>query len=192
MKKSLFLTNLLAIGATSAMANIYIGVDYGANANTQKESGYFTASRLNKYSDFSFKIGGGADGDWKSQFRISSISYDKPIFDTTHKTLIEFGDDVIKEFTIDSVKNLYPYVKVGLGSGSMSVDGFDKSSIAEVSFNAGVGVSYKTIDHLYIIGGVDYIGRKWQNIQADLAGHTLTVTVTDGGMQSYIGVNYAF
>ena len=145
MKKSLFLTSLLAIGATSAMANMYIGVDYGANGNDTKITGSGVDARVsNKYSDFTFKMGGGADGDWKSQFRISSISYDKPIFDATHKTLIEFGGDVIKEFTIDSVKNLYPYVKVGLGSGSMSVDGYDKSSIAEVSFNAGVGVSYKT------------------------------------------------
>ncbi len=190
MKKSLVFVSLLAIGTTSAMADTYVGVDYGANANTQKASGGSTVSRSNKYSDFSFKVGSGTDGDWKSQFRISSISYDKPIFDATHKTLIEFGGDVIKEFTIDSVKNLYPYVKIGLGFGSMSVDGYSKSSIAEVSFNAGVGVSYKAIDHLYIIGGVDYVGRKWQDIQVDLAGDT--VSVTDGGAQPYIGVNYAF
>ncbi len=190
MKKSLVLAGLLAIGSTAAMADIYVGVDYGANANTQKASGAFTDSRSNKYGDFSFKVGGGTDGDWKSQLRISSISYDKPTFDSTHKTLIEFGGDIIKEFTIDSVKNLYPYVKVGLGVGSMSVDGYNQSSITEVSYKAGVGVSYKAIKHVYIIGGVDYVGRKWQDIQINIAGDT--VSITDGGAQPYIGVNYAF
>jgi opacity protein-like surface antigen len=171
------------------MADIYVGVDYGANANdTEVEGGGISATVSNKYSDFSFKVGTGTDGDWKGQLRLSRISYDKPIFDNTHKTLIEFGGDVIKEFTIDSVKNLYPYVKVGLGVGSMSVDGYTDSSISEVSFKAGAGVSYKAIEHLYIIGGVDYIGRKWQ----DIIFGTVTISTTDSGFQPYIGVNYAF
>lgn len=179
----------MAIGSTAAMADIYVGVDYGANANdTKVEAGSFSESVSNKYSDFSFKVGAGTDGDWKGQLRLSRISYDKAIFDDTHKTLIEFGGDVIKEFTIDSVKNLYPYVKLGIGVGSMSVDGYSDSSISEVSFKAGVGVSYKAVEHFYIVGGVDYVGRKWQ----DITYGTTTVSVTDGGAQPYIGVNYAF
>lgn len=70
----------------------------------------------------------------------------------------------------------------------MSVDGYTDSSISEVSFKAGVGVSYKAIDHLYIIGGVDYVGRKWQDVTIG----TVTISTTDSGFQPYIGVNYAF
>lgn len=191
MKKSLVLASLLMIGSTAAMADIYVGVDYGANANDTKvdATNGNSATVSNKYSDFSFKVGAGTDGDWKRQLRLSRISYDKAIFDYTHKTLIEFGGDVIKEFSLDSVKNLYPYLKLGIGFGSMSVDGYTDSSIAEISFKAGVGVSYKAVDHFYIVGGVDYVGRKWQDI---ITYGAVTVTTTDGGVQPYIGVNYAF
>ncbi len=189
MKKSLVLASLLVMGSTSAMADIYVGVEYGANANdTEVEWEGNSASVSNKYSDFSFKVGAGADGDWKGQLRISSISYDKPIFDNTHKTLIEFGVDAIKEFSISSVKNLYPYVKFGLGTGSMDIDGYEESSISEVSFKAGLGVSYKAVEHLYIVGGVDYVARAWQDVKIS----TTIVSVTDSGAQPYIGINYAF
>jgi opacity protein-like surface antigen len=187
MKKSLLLSGLLVVGS-SAMADIYVGVDYGINSNTTKVSGAANASISNKYSDLSIKVGSGKDGDWKGQLRLSRISYEKPIFDNTHETLIEFGGDIIREFTLDSVKNLYPYVKVGLGVGSMSVDGYSDSSISEVSFKAGVGVSYKAIEHLYIIGGVDYVARRWQDIQIGSS----TYSIKDTGAQPYIGINYAF
>ena len=138
------------------------------------------------------KVGGGRDGGWKSQIRLSHISYDKAIFDNSNKTLTEFGMDIIKEFSIDSIGNLYPYIKAGLGFGSMSVDGFSKSSIAEVSYKAGIGLSYKAINHLYIIAGVDYVGRKWQDLQYSSGFTTYTFSTTGSGAQPYIGMNYAF
>ena len=188
MKKSLVLAGLLIVG-TNAMSDMYVGVDFGINSNTNKATvGSTSASQKNKYKDLSIKFGNGKDGSWKNQLRLSRISYDKTIFDNTHKTLTEFGGDVIKEFTLNSVKNLYPYIKVGLGYGYMSIDGANKSSIAEVSFNAGVGISYKAKEHLYLITGMDYVGRKWQ----DIARGTYTISITDSGVKPYIGLNYAF
>ena len=187
MKKNLLLAGFLVI-ASSAMADIYVGIDYGVNSNTDKATDDFSDSQKNKYNDFGIKIGGGRDGGWKGQLRLSRISYDKEIFDNTHKDLIEFGADTIKEFTLDSVKNFYPYVKLGFGYGSMNVDGYNKSSIAEFSFNIGVGVSYKAVEHFYIIAGADYVGRKWKDIEVGY----YTLSVTGSGIKPYIGVNYAF
>ncbi|WP_434581347.1 hypothetical protein MLC52_03625 [Sulfurimonas sp. NW15] len=188
MKKSFVLASLLVLGATSAMAGMYVGIDFGVNSNTDKVTGASSGSWKNKYKDFSVKIGTGKDGDWKGQLRLSRISYNETIFDATHKTLIEFGGDTIKEFTLESVKNLYPYVKIGLGVGSMSVDGYSDSSISEVSFNAGVGVSYKALENVYLIAGVDYVGRKWQDVTIG----AYTWSTTGSGVKPYIGVNYAF
>ncbi|MEN4054243.1 MULTISPECIES: hypothetical protein [Sulfurimonas] len=192
MKKSLLLAGLLLAGS-SAMADIYVGIDYGANSNdTTVEVLGVSVDVSNKYKDATIKVGSGQDGDWKGQLRLSRISYDKAIFDSSHKTLTEFGGDVIKEFSLNSIKNLYPYVKVGLGVGSMNVDGYSDSSITEVSFNIGIGISYKAVEHLYIIGGVDYVGRKWQDVQYTVGSTTYTVSTTDSGAQPYIGINYAF
>ncbi|WP_428737453.1 outer membrane beta-barrel protein [Sulfurimonas sp.] len=188
MKKTLLLC-LLAIGSTNTMADVYIGVDYGATSNTTEIiGGTNDVDETNKYKDISVKLGIGEDGDWKGQIRVSSLSYDKTIFDSSHKKLIEVSFDGIKEFEIQSVQNLYPFIKFGFGIGSMSIDGYSESSITSASFNLGVGISYNVIDHINLIGGVDYIGRSWQDVQIS----TYTLSTFDSGAKPYIGVNYTF
>jgi len=189
MKKSLILAGLL-IASSSVMADTYIGLDYAMNSNTTDDSGSVSLSVDNKYKDISIKIGGGKDGGWKGQTRLSRITYDKSIFDSSNKTLTELGFDVIKEFKFDSIKNFYPYLKAGFGYGYMKVDGYNQSAIAEVSYKLGLGISYKAVEHLYIVGGLDYVGRKWQEIESNYGSYSRSIT--DSGMQPYIGMNYAF
>jgi len=188
MKKSLVLAGLLSVSSI-AMADVYVGVDYGINSNTDTATGRVNGSQENSYSDLSIKVGYGIDGDWKTQLRLSKISYDKTIFDDSHKNLTELGVDAIKEFSIHSYKGLYPYLKVGLAYGSMDVDGYDDSSIGEVSFNVGAGVSYKVVNHLYVVGGVDYVGRRWSDTVYSDGSST---SVTGSGFKPYMGINYSF
>ncbi|MFT7860406.1 MAG: hypothetical protein ABXS93_05680, partial [Sulfurimonas sp.] len=132
------------------------------------------------------KIGAGEDGGWKGQLKLSRISYDKTIFDASNKDLTEFGFDIIKEFEV--YKNTYPFIKAGLGYGTMDVVGYDESSIKEVSFNVGAGLSYKVVDHVYVLGGVDYVGRSWQ----DITYGSTTASVTGSGAKLYAGMNFSF
>jgi hypothetical protein len=44
------------------------------------------------------------------------------------------------------------------------------------------------VDHLYLVAGVDYIYRKWQDIQ--YLGST--VSVTGSGAKVYGGINFGF
>ena len=98
---------------------------------------------------------------------------------------------MIKEFETSS--QVYPFVKVGLGAGSMSVDGYSESDINAVSVNIGAGVSYKATENLYLIGGIDYIGRSWQDIEyTHSLGDTTTISTSDSGFKPYIGANYKF
>lgn len=132
----------------------------------------------------------GEDGGFKGQVTLSLISFDEAVFDGENSDLIEIGFDVIKEFEVTS--SFYPFLKAGVGFGSMDVEGYEDDSIYEVSFNLGAGVSFKATDSFYIIGGVDYVGRKWQDIE--VAGYYVpsTITTTDSGFKPYVGLNYKF
>lgn len=186
------MTGLLLGGLLSinAIADTYIGVDYGVVSNTDKGSNGWSGEQDNPYTDLKIKIGSGEDGGWKAQASLSFITMDKIIFPaTTSKDLIELGFDVIKEFEI--TKSVYPFIKAGLGYGSMSLNNssvYNKDSINEVSFNAGAGLAYKVIDSISVMVGVDYIGRRWQDIQTA----TSTLETTGSGTKIYGGVNYNF
>jgi hypothetical protein len=57
--------------------------------------------------------------------------------------------------------------------------------------------SYKVVDHLYLIAGVDYVARKWQDIEQQYyvsryVSGTTTISTTDSGVKPYLGVNYKF
>lgn len=197
MKNKLLTKLLMSLVVVSAVnADIYVGLEYGQNFNKDKATasiGNISASleQDNKYSDIGLRLGFGKDGNWKGQVKFSKITYDKVIFDSSHKDLYEFDFDAIKEFDLrDDVfpKNLYPYVKAGIGYGWMTVTGYSDSSIKEYSLNAGVGLSYKVAEHFYMNGGVDYVYRNWQDV---LYG-SVNVDVTGSGAKIYIGANYAF
>jgi hypothetical protein len=187
--KTLVVSSLLA---SAAFADVYVGVDYGQVGNTDKatNSASNSITQTNAYGDLGVKVGFGTDGGWKSQLRVSKIDYDKAIFDSSHKDLTEVGFDILKEFEVS--KNFYPFIKLGMGYGWMNVDGYTKSSIAEVSMNGGVGLSYKAVEHLYLVAGVDYVYRKWQDIEYTNGYTTDTISVTGSGAKIYAGVNYAF
>ncbi len=193
MKNKTLMTLLVgSVLASSAFADVYVGVDYGSVGNTDKRTidNASSATQDNQYSDLGVKLGFGTDGDWKMQFKLSKISYDKAIFDETNKELTEFGFDFIKEFEVS--KSAYPFIKFGMGVGSMDVVGYSEPTIKEASLNGGVGISYKAIDHLYLIAGVDYVYRKWQDIEITDRFPTSTVTMTGSGAKVYGGINYGF
>lgn len=193
--KSKILAGLLVSGMLSSAViadGIYVGVEYGMGSNeTEHEIDGFGASTYdNNYDDIKFKLGAGSDGGFKGQVTLSLISFDETVFDDENSDLIEIGFDVIKEFEVTS--SVYPFLKAGFGYGMMDVEGYTEDSIYEVYFNVGAGVSYKATDNLYLIGGVDYVGRKWQDIEYSSWYSTTTVGTTDSAFKPYVGLNYKF
>lgn len=175
----------------AADSGLYMGVEYGKAGNKHEVTvDSYSATIDNDYSDVKFKIGSGTDGGVKFQGTFSMISYKDSIFDSTNKDLKEFGFDIIKEFEV--APSVYPFLKIGMGIGTMDVEGYTEDSIMGVSFNVGAGVSYKVIDHLYLLAGVDYVGRKWQDVEYYSYYGTTTVSTTDSAFKPYVGANYRF
>ena len=190
--KKIVLATLFAssVISSAAMADVYMGVEYGAANSTETQKDYTGSTDYkNNYSDLKFKIGGGSEDGIKFQAYFSKIDYAEGEFIVEEaNSLYEFGFDIIKEF--EATSSIYPFLKVGMGAGVMdteiTVDGYAR----EVSFNIGAGVSYKVIDHIYILAGVDYVYRKWNDI-VDNSG-IYTLETSDSGVKPYIGVNYEF
>ena len=182
--------------ASAALADVYVGVEYGAASNTHEVEanllGYRASGEAdNDYKDIKLKVGAGEDGGVKLQGTLSFISYDETIFDATNKDYIEFGLDLIKEFEVN--KQFYPFIKGGMGVGSMDVEGYAEDSILAVSFNLGAGLSFKATENVALIAGIDYVYRKWQDVEYRYGSSTLlTVSVTDDAVKPYIGVNFQF
>jgi len=194
MKNKIILSLVTSCFISSvAMADFYVGLEYGAaKSEAQGEAaGYDSVTIDNNYKDIKLKIGTGSDGEFKFQAGLSFISLDEKLFDDSNSDLIEISVDAIKEFEV--TKEFYPFLKAGVGVGSMSVEGYTEESIVEISFNVGAGVSYKAVEHLYLIAGVDYVGRKWQDIEYQTGFlSTVTLSVTESGFKPYVGVNYQF
>jgi hypothetical protein len=128
-----------------AMADMYVGVEYGAAKSTTTMDAPLlgTIEGDNNYKDLKFKVGSGTDGGVKFQGTLSLISYDEAVFDGVNKDLMEFGFDIIKEFEV--TPSVYPFLKIGMGAGSMTVEGYAEDSIVAVSANIGAGVSYNSL-----------------------------------------------
>lgn len=180
--------------ASAALADVYVGVEYGAASNTTERevtgSMNGTYDYDNNYKDIKLKVGAGEDGGIKVQAYLSFISYDEYIFDNSNKDYTEIGVELIKEFEVSS--SLYPFIKGGMGVGVMDVEGYSEDSILAVSLNLGAGLSFKATDNISLLAGVDYVYRKWQDIEFRDGWRTTTVSIADSGIKPYIGVNFQF
>lgn len=182
--------------ASSVFADVFVGVEYGMTSSTTEVeadvNGYRASGEVdNDYKDIKLKVGAGEDGGIKVQAYLSFISYDEYIFDNSNKDYTEIGVELIKEFEVSS--NLYPFIKGGVGVGAMEVDGYSEDNILAVSFNFGGGLAFKATENISLIAGVDYVYRKWQDVEYKYGSYALaTVSVADDGLKPYIGVNFQF
>lgn len=75
-------------------------------------------------------------------------------------------------------------------------DEYTEDSISSFAVAIGVGVDYKLLDQLSIIGGIDFGYRKWQDIEATYCyGYycwTETLEVSATYQKMYVGANFRF
>lgn len=186
MKKIILLTCLT--GALMAETSFYVGLDFGKADNTDKiTSEGVTFKNDNSYSDSKIKLGIEADVGTNFQLTFSKIDYKNGVFyGSTGTKLYEVGLDVIKEFELTS--SFSPFIKLGVGYGYMDSQLPEYGDVNEFSTNFGVGLSYKVIEHIYALAGVDYIYRHWSNT----TGGGFTYETRGSAIKPYIGLNYKF
>jgi opacity protein-like surface antigen len=166
-----------------------VGVSFGYGLNDDEISlGSSSRTEENKYTDISLLFGTGEDGGFKIEGRLGIISYSETIYNPDSSTLFEIGVDGIKEWQIDEM--FFPYLKAGLSGGYISLDEnyYDSPLAASFSLNAGLGLSIKATDKMNVVVGVDYVYRKWQDVDIGF----LTLSRDGRGFKPYLGVNIGF
>lgn len=194
MLKKITMASLLLTG--SLFGDTYIGVDLGyvKNDTTKETDSIINHDRdfSNDYTDIAILLGGGENGGVKLQGRLSYISYDEKIFfNDSSDSSIELGGDFLKEFAVGS--NLYPYIKAGGGFDYMKLDSSasNASDILGFEINGGVGINYMPTNVIGIVFGVDYIYKKWEDLEADNE-DIYTLSAHDSGFKTYLGLRYNF
>lgn len=190
------LTLLLATASIADETRWYAGAELGTASNTFTIEDFDGSEDWsNNYSDFKFVVGKGTGNNWFTQAYLSSITYKKDVF--KDKKQIEFGLEAIKKF--DITDQLSPFVKIGWGLGSMDLpkDEYTDDTISSFAVAIGVGVDYKLLDQLSIIGGIDFGYRKWQDVELTYCYSssncwTETLEVSATYQKMYVGANYRF
>ncbi len=177
--KGLLASSLIGSALT---ADIYVGAEYGviSGTNTYSMDGHPDTEYDYDATSLKFKVGAGSDGGVKFHAYYAMINNDDS------DDISEVGVELIKEFEVSD--SFYPYIKFGLGYGWMDYVSAEEDTINEISYGIGVGLSFKVADSLYIIGGIDYSGRVWQEIE--FSGGDLTTTSSE--LTPYAGLNFAF
>ncbi len=188
MKRKLTVIALL-LSTTYLSAESYVGLNVGMGLSKETfSSGTNNQDIDNDYKNISLIFGTGEDGEFKFQGRLNIVNLDKPIYDNSHDTLIEIGVDGIKEFEVSP--SLYPFLKAGFASGYIGTDDryYDSPIAAELSLNVGAGLSYKINEQIDLLGGVDYVYHKYQNVKSRYR----TISISASGFEPYIGMRYSF
>ncbi len=173
---------------TPVMAtDVYMGLDVSGSLQTVK--GGVTSNLREKSQAAKLKIGFGEDDSFKYQFHLDYVRFNDPLFDNKNQALYETAFDFIKE--LHAQEDISPYVKLGLGYGFMPIDGASKKNIGEVVTTAGLGISFKTMEALYVVTGFDYTYRFWQDVKYTTSS-TQTLSTKSYGLGLYVGLNYKF
>jgi len=187
-KKPPYLLLGLLLFCSTLNAQIYIGVDYMIGAINVVSGGVDTETS-NPTQTAKIKLGVGEDGGLKYQFTTAYINYDDAIFDNKNTTQYEVSFDLIKEF--EKMYDVSALLKLGIGSGVMSIDNVSRAEIYSLLYTAGIGLSYQASEHFYVVGGLDFVGRSWQNVEYETAvSNTLSTSSTS--LSPYAGINYKF
>ena len=172
---------------SNLVADMYVGLDYQYDVNVLK--GGIAENPLLSANNAKLKLGYGETGDIKYQARLSYVYFDEAIFDESNQALYELGFDFIKEFRAQ--ENIYPYVKVGFGLGYMPIENVDTSYINSLALNAGFGISFHTVDTLFVVVGFDYLWRQFNDITYTSV-ETQTLSTHTLGLSTYAGLDYKF
>ena len=192
MKKLLGATTLCAsLLATSALAEIYVGIDGVVGDAMSYEQEWENAGTTTDVDDdvtgFRAKVGFGSP-----QGSSFELYYAQLEGDDTGQDIQELGLNFIPY--VDITKEFHVFFKVGAGYGMMDIDGTALGTLTGeetwdyAQLQGGIGLSYLFAGQFELIAGYDYKLQAWQDIET--ATDTLSTTGTGGG--AYVGLNIYF
>ena len=194
-------TGVIALAAATVLnAQWFVGIEYPFTTELSMKN---EIAGQNDTTDFDYKplvvkVGAGTPGDWNMDlyYATGKLEFDDY---TSDDPLNEIGYDIRKEFGLESVKGLAPYLQGGFSVGWMKLNDntmiqYDQDLRLNFGLKVGAGIAYLLAEHFQFLLGIDYKYRVWQDIeyQSLNGADTFTLKTSDSGTNVYAGFNLWF
>lgn len=173
---------LLLISSLLANENFYVGGNYGL----QDESFGSSVDAESSSPSASFKIGYGDIKAYAIELSYYNIQNSAKIFSYNDSSKNEINLDLVKAYDFDIF--LYPFFKVGFGTGYLSVDRILQNTLHYGVFDLGLGVFIPVAQYLDIELGYKYKFISYETIDTISERTSYNSTAHN----TYIGFNIRF
>ena len=213
MKKILAVGLTAAILSTAAYARFIVGLEYAPVTWTKhkdtRESSNGTSVSYDgdyEYQPVVLKVGFGNPlklsgyGYYsRGDATVDDLPKDIPFVDSITETWNELGFGMKYGFPIASVEGLAPFVRGGFGLTWSELDNaegiiYDQDYLFGWNVKVGGGISYLLARHFQFLTGVEYIYRRWQDMEFYYLNSSRSYThkQKDRGAKLFIGLNFVF
>ncbi|MHC3995002.1 outer membrane beta-barrel protein [Thiomicrolovo sp. ZZH C-3] len=187
MKRFLVIT-ALCLGVLHADATLHFGLGGIAGSENFRVENPGTADRTTTamLQGVQFKAGYGDIRSYAVELDLGYGRYDKNIFSDTDSDYIYFDISLIKAFDFDW--GVYPFFKLGFGSGELEVRRTVTKSVSSGSFFGGIGGYLPLGAGFDLEASVIYRAKSWEDLDM-ISNQTET---SSSIFEPYVGINYRF
>lgn len=169
-------------------ADVYLGL--GGTSATEsfrvENPGVGARTSQTLFNGAFVKVGYGDIDAFAVEARIGYGRYDQNVFSVEDSDFLSFDVTLLKAFDFDW--GIYPYGKIGFGTGELEVRRTIHRSRSSGSFFAGGGFFIPILDDFDAEFSMTYRSRNWQDI--DMIG--TQVKSNSHRIEPYLGINYRF
>ena len=193
VKKAVCVKRVLGIlavcaGILQADATVHFGLGgiVGSESFSVKNPGEGEQTTSAILQGVQFKAGYGDIRGYAVELDVGYGRYDKNIFSDKDTDYIYFDISLIKAFDFDI--GVYPFFKLGFGTGELEVRRTVTKSLSSGSFFGGVGIYLPVGYGFDLEASAIYRDKSWEGL--DMVG--TEVKTSSNLIEPYVGVNYRF
>jgi hypothetical protein len=174
--KSLLLSVILC-ASLYGDAKKYVGMSYGSFSEK-----FSNLNETDKTSLTTLKVGYGDHKAYSIEFSLQRAENNSAIFSKSDGNKYGFNIELIKAFDIS--KYLYPFFKVGFGTGRVSISQADQDSLYSGSFNIGIGSYIPLNQYIDIEVGYNYRYNSYEKFEEEnrVVSYNSKVTIFYSGL----------
>ncbi len=174
---------LLLLSSLYADARPYIGTHIGVYNETFSGVDTTNASTVANLS-----VGYGNRKSYAVEFSLNYLNNNAQIFSTSNKdgNRLGFDIDLIKAFDFNSY--IFPFVKVGFGSGIQTIERANQNSLSYGSFQLALGTYVPLGEHFDIEAGYEIRHLSYEDVNLGTTRKSYTSVMNT----LYLGINYRF
>jgi len=186
VKKTVLTLLIAAVAWADAGPYFGVGATGGSETFTVSNPGVPKREETALLQAAAVKFGYGEMEAYAIEFLLGYGRYDQNIFSTNDRDYFFFDLSLIKAF--ETPWKIFPFIKVGFGTGELSVERASTQSLSSGSWFGGGGVYWPLGMGFDLETSVVYKLQRWQGL--DMIG--AEVTTYSRRIEPYVGINWRF